>query len=90
MLENLFPILLSLTAAFLFALGAMFQSMGLQHIDSKSGAAITISTSAILFLLAAPFFLKPTESIATRACYVPSAVKLVVLNDESFNSLFVL
>ena len=57
MLENSFPILLSLLAAFLFALGAMFQSMGLQHIDSKSGAAITISTSAILFLLAAPFFL---------------------------------
>ena len=57
MLENLFPILLSLLAAFLFALGAMFQSMGLQHIDSKNGAAITISTSAILFLLAAPFFL---------------------------------
>ena len=57
LLHNLFPILLSLTAAFLFALGAMFQSLGLVHIDSRSGAAITISTSAILFLLAAPFFL---------------------------------
>lgn len=57
MSQNLFPILLSLTAAFLFALGAMLQSVGLQHIDPKSGAAITISTSAIFYLLAAPFFL---------------------------------
>jgi DME family drug/metabolite transporter len=55
--QNLVPILLSLAAAFLFALGAMFQSLGLANIDSRSGAAITISTSAILFLLAAPFFL---------------------------------
>ena len=57
MAQNLVPILLSLAAAFLFALGAMFQSLGLANIDSRSGAAITISTSAILFLLAAPFFL---------------------------------
>lgn len=57
MSETLFPILLSLTAAFLFALGAQFQNIGLTHIDSRVGAAITISTSAMLFILAAPIFL---------------------------------
>jgi drug/metabolite transporter, DME family len=55
--ETLLPILLSLTAAFLFALGAQFQNIGLAHIDSRGGAAITITTSAMLFILAAPVFL---------------------------------
>ena len=51
------PIALSLVAAFLFALGAQFQHVGLTHIDPRSGAAITIGTSAMLFILAAPIFL---------------------------------
>lgn len=51
------PILFALVAAFLFALGAQFQSVGLAHMDSRSGAAITISTSAMLYILAAPIFL---------------------------------
>jgi drug/metabolite transporter, DME family len=55
--ETLFPITLSLIAAFLFALGAQFQHVGLAHIDSRGGAAITIATSALLFILAAPIFL---------------------------------
>jgi len=56
--DSFFPVLLSLLSAFLFALGAQFQSLGLVHMDSRSGAAITISTSAVLYLLVAPFFLK--------------------------------
>jgi len=55
--DSLFPVLLSLLSAFLFALGAQFQSLGLAHMDSRSGAAITISTSAMLYLLVSPFFL---------------------------------
>jgi drug/metabolite transporter, DME family len=51
------PVVLSLVAAFLFALGAQFQNVGLAHMDSRSGAAITIGTSAMLFILAAPIFL---------------------------------
>ena len=57
MFDSLFPVLLSLLSAFLFALGAQFQSLGLVHMDSRSGAAITISTSAMLYLLVSPFFL---------------------------------
>ena len=56
-LDSFFPVLLSLLSAFLFALGAQFQSMGLLHMDSRSGAAITISTSALFYLLVSPFFL---------------------------------
>ena len=56
--HSLQPIFLSLVSAFLFALGAQFQNLGLAHMDSRSGAAITISVSAILYLLASPFFLK--------------------------------
>ena len=55
--DPFFPVLLSLLSAFLFALGAQFQSLGLVHMDSRSGAAITISTSAMLYLLVSPFFL---------------------------------
>jgi drug/metabolite transporter, DME family len=55
---TLLPIVLSLVAAFLFALGAQFQNLGLAYMDSRRGAAITISTSAMLFLLAAPVFLE--------------------------------
>ncbi|MDE0809918.1 MAG: DMT family transporter [Alphaproteobacteria bacterium] len=54
----LLPIVFSLVAAFLFALGAQFQSLGLAYMDSRSGAAITIGTSAMLFILAAPVFLE--------------------------------
>ena len=57
MFDSFFPVLLSLFSAFLFALGAQFQSLGLVHMDSRSGAAITISTSAMLYLLVSPFFL---------------------------------
>ena len=55
---TLLPIVLSLTAAFLFALGAQFQNIGLASMDSRGGAAITIATSAMLFVLAAPIFLE--------------------------------
>ena len=57
MFDSFLPVLLSLLSAFLFALGAQFQSLGLVHMDSRSGAAITISTSAMLYLLVSPFFL---------------------------------
>ena len=57
MFDSFFPVLLSLLSAFLFALGAQYQSLGLVHMDSRTGAAITISTSAMLYLVVSPFFL---------------------------------
>lgn len=54
---SLLPVVFALIAAFFFSLGAQFQGVGLSHMDSRSGAAITISTSAALYLLAAPVFL---------------------------------
>ncbi|MCY4591880.1 MAG: DMT family transporter [Alphaproteobacteria bacterium] len=60
-LVDALPVLLALVAAFLFALGAQFQSVGLLSIEPRSGAVITITTSAVLFLLAAPFLLDPAH-----------------------------
>ena len=60
-LVDALPVLLALVAAFLFALGAQFQSVGLLTIEPRSGAVITITTSAVLFLLAAPFLLDPAH-----------------------------
>ncbi len=55
--EAFIPIALSLLAAFFFALGAQFQNQGLPYMDSRTGATITISTAALIYILAAPFFL---------------------------------
>ena len=41
----------------MFAVGSQFQAIGLTTIDSRSGTAIGIATSAICFWLAAPWFL---------------------------------
>ena len=60
-LVDALPVLLALVAAFLFALGAQFQNVGLLTIEPRSGAVITITTSAVLFLLAAPFLLDPAH-----------------------------
>lgn len=47
----------ALTSAVLFALGAHFQNLGLARVKSRSGATISIATSAIFFWLMAPFLL---------------------------------
>ncbi|MDP6708737.1 MAG: EamA family transporter [Alphaproteobacteria bacterium] len=58
MLDDALPVLLSLAAALLFAVGAQFQNIGLDYMDSRAGAAVSICSSAVFFWLAAPFFLK--------------------------------
>lgn len=55
------PIVLGLTSAFLFALGAQFQHIGLSDVSAKSGTAISITTSAFFYWLLAPFLLEPTN-----------------------------
>ena len=67
MIPDILPVLFSLLAAFLFAVGAQFQNIGLDHMDSRSGAAITITTSAALFILAAPIFLEPSHLLHSAA-----------------------
>ena len=56
---DLLPVLLGLAAAFCFALGALMQSRGLAGVDARSGAAISIATSAGIYWLAAPVMLDP-------------------------------
>jgi drug/metabolite transporter (DMT)-like permease len=51
------PVWFALTSAFLFAVGAQLQNLGLSRVASRSGATISILTSAIFFWLMAPFLL---------------------------------
>ena len=57
LIAPLSPVVLATFAAFLFGLGAQFQNQGLAHMDSRSGATITISGSALIMLAMAPFLL---------------------------------
>jgi drug/metabolite transporter (DMT)-like permease len=51
------PVWLALTSALLFAVGAQFQNVGLSRVGSRSGATISIASSAVFFWLMAPFLL---------------------------------
>lgn len=51
------PQLLALCASFLFGLALVLTQFGLNYLSPRSGAAVSIPTSAILFLLIAPFML---------------------------------
>ena len=55
--ENIPPVLFALTTAFLFAVGGHLQFIGLSNIDPRSGAMISIVTSALFFWALAPFLL---------------------------------
>lgn len=57
-MSELAPILLALGSAVLFAISAQFQNLGLRHADSRTGALITISTSAVVYWCASPFLLE--------------------------------
>jgi drug/metabolite transporter, DME family len=54
---TLYPILLALISAFLFALGDQFQNQGLATMDSRAGAVLSIGVSTVFFLIIAPWFL---------------------------------
>lgn len=54
---DIVPLSLALTAAFLFALGSQIQNLGLATVDSRTGATISITASALFFWLLAPFFM---------------------------------
>jgi uncharacterized membrane protein len=51
-------VLLSLTAALLFATGIQFARLGLEHTDPRTGTLIQIGAATVLYWLCAPFFLK--------------------------------
>ncbi len=52
------PYAYALIAAFLFAVGAQCQAVGLSNMDSRNGTALGIATSSICFWLVAPWFLE--------------------------------
>ena len=57
MFSDIPPALFALTSAFLFAVGAQLQNLGVARVGSRNGATISISTSAVFFWLMAPFLL---------------------------------
>jgi len=58
------PALLALTSAVLFALSIQVQSLGLDLVDSRSGALINISATATMYWLLSPFFVKNSYWLA--------------------------
>ena len=61
------PVVLSLTSAFLFAVGAQFQHIGLLDVPSRAGTAITITSSAFFYWLFSPFLLDPSNFLKSAA-----------------------
>jgi drug/metabolite transporter (DMT)-like permease len=61
----------------MFGVAAQLQRLGLDHLDARSGAVVNIGTTALLGILAAPFFLEPA-SLATRASGLFALAGLIV------------
>ncbi len=57
MFSDIPPVWFALTSAFLFAVGAQLQNLGVLRVGSRSGATISISSAALFFWLMAPFLL---------------------------------
>jgi drug/metabolite transporter, DME family len=53
-----FAVVLSLVAAFVFAVGAQLTRLGLRTIDPQSGAMLSIASATVLYWLAAPWQLE--------------------------------
>jgi len=58
---ELSPVILALASAFLFALGAQLQNIGLADVTARRGTAISITSAASLYWLVSPFFLVLTN-----------------------------
>ena len=56
-----------LASALLFALSNHFTNMGLQRSDARSGAFVSIATSAVAYWLFAPFFVQGWYWLTTAA-----------------------
>ena len=52
------PVVLALSAAFLFALGIQFTRKGLRHTDPRSGTLISIATATLLYWAVSPWLLE--------------------------------
>lgn len=52
------PVVLALTAAFLFALGIQFTRKGLAYTDPRTGTLISIGTAALLYWAVSPWLLE--------------------------------
>ena len=59
-LTGLLPIVFALSAAFLFALSAHVQHLGLSETNTRQASLIIVATTAGLHWLAAPFFVSPS------------------------------
>lgn len=53
-------LLLAIASAFCFGAGMITARIGLRHLDPRSGAAISIPTATVLFIIAAPFTIDPS------------------------------
>ncbi len=68
-------LVLSILAAFCFGTGMITARCGLRHLDTRSGAAISIPTATLLFIIAAPFMIE-WSAFSLAAVLVFAAVGL--------------
>ena len=61
MILDWLPVVLALTSAFLFAIGAHFQHIGLVNVPARAGTAISISSAALFYWILSPFLLDPSH-----------------------------
>lgn len=70
---DLILVAIALGAAFCFALGLVLTRIGLGHADPLSGGAVSVPTSALLFLVLAPLTIDPAAWNATSAALFAGA-----------------
>jgi drug/metabolite transporter (DMT)-like permease len=69
------PVLLALISAFLFALSIQVQSLGLDLVDFRSGALISIGATTLMYWLLSPFFIESSYWL-TEAVFLFALVGL--------------
>lgn len=55
------PLLLALLSALCYGLALIVGRVALRHIDTRAGSAISVPTATLMFVLAAPFTVVPSE-----------------------------
>ena len=55
------PLLLALLSALCYGLALIVGRVALRHIDTRAGSAISVPTATLMFVLAAPFTVAPSE-----------------------------
>ncbi len=83
------PLLLAMLSALCFGAGMVTARVGLRHLDARSGAALSIPTATVLFVIAAPFTIElsafnlaATLVFAAVGLFYPALVTLLTFRSN--------